>query len=88
MFTYLHCYMPETWDAQIKAGLIRPGDGIRFSQSVDIDERLKFNSLARIGGDLYNYVRENNCPFYIDRLQGGCFLEEYPYDLKAKSTLK
>ena len=22
MFTYLHSYMPETWDAQVKAGLI------------------------------------------------------------------
>ena len=80
MFTYLHCYMPETWEAQIKAGLVRPEDGIRFSQSIDIEERLKFNNLAKVGGELYNYVREHRCPFYIDRLQGGCFLEEYPYD--------
>ena len=49
MFTYLHCYMPQTWDAQIKAGLIRPGDGIRFSQSLDIDDSLKFNNLAAVG---------------------------------------
>ena len=81
MFKYLHCYMPETWEAQIKAGLVRPGDGIRFSQSIDIDENLKFNNLARVGGALYNYVKEHKCPFYIDRLQGGCFLEEYPYDM-------
>lgn len=82
MFTYLHCYMPETWEAQIKAGLVRPGDGIRFSQSLDIEERLKFNNLAAINGELYNYVKEHRCPLYIDRLQGGCFLEEYPYDMK------
>ncbi|MBP3919000.1 MAG: hypothetical protein J6I50_07515 [Clostridia bacterium] len=81
MFTYLHCYMPETWQAQIDAGLVRPGDGIRYSQSIDIDEHLKFNNLAKIGGDLYNYVKEHRCPLYIDRLQGGCFLEEYPYDM-------
>ena len=81
MFTYLHCYMPETWDAQVKAGLVRKGDGIRFSQSIDIEERLKFNRLAGAQGELYNYVREHNCPFYIDRLQGGCFIEEYPYDM-------
>lgn len=80
MFTYLHCYMPETWQAQVDAGLVRLGDGIRFCQSIDIEERLKFNNLARVGGDLYNYVKEHCCPFYIDRLQGGCFLEEYPYD--------
>ena len=88
MFTYLHCYMPQTWDAQIKAGLIRPGDGIRFSQSLDIDESLKFNNLAAVGGDLYNYVKEHNCPFYIDRLQGGCFLEEYPYDMELVNTYR
>ncbi|MBQ7301829.1 MAG: hypothetical protein IJW77_18525 [Clostridia bacterium] len=81
MFTYLHCYMPETWEAQLHAGLIRPGDGIRFCQSLDIDEPLKFNNLAAVDGELYNYVREHRCPLYIDRLQGGCFLEEYPYDM-------
>ena len=88
MFTYLHCYMPQTWEAQIKAGLIRPDDGIRFSQSLDIDESLKFNNLAAVGGDLYNYVKEHNCPFYIDRLQGGCFLEEYPYDMELVNTYR
>ena len=88
MFTYLHCYMPETWDAQLRAGLIRPGDGIRFSQSLDIDESLKFNNLAAVGSDLYNYVREHNCPLYIDRLQGGCFLEEYPYDMALVDTYR
>ncbi len=81
MFTYLHCYMPETWEAQVRAGLVRPHHGIRFSQSIDIPEELKFNRLAAIGGDLYNYVKETRCPFYIDRLQGGCFLEQYPYDM-------
>lgn len=82
MFRYLHCYMPETWDAQVKAGLIRHQDGIRFCQYLDIEENLKFNNLAAVGGELYNYVLEHRCPFYIDRLQGGGFLEEYPYDMK------
>ncbi len=88
MFTYLHCYMPQTWDAQIRAGIVRPGDGIRFSQSIDIDDELKFNNLAEIGGDLYKYVSENKCPFYIDRLQGGCFLEEYPYDMELVNVYR
>lgn len=81
MFTYLHCYMPETWDAQIRAGLIDDHSGIRFSQSIDIEERLKFNNLARVGGDLWNVVSERRCPFYIDRLQGGCYFEGYDYDM-------
>ena len=81
MFTYLHSYMPETWDAQVKAGLINQNAGVRFCQSIDIEERLKFNVLAKKGGALYEMLRIQRLPFYIDRLQGGCFLEKYPYDM-------
>ena len=81
MFTYFHCYHPETWDAQVAAGLVRSRDGIRFPESVDIEEGLKFNSLAAKGGKLYELVRDLGCGFYIDRMQGGCFLESYPYDM-------
>lgn len=81
LFTYFHCYLPQTWDAQIKAGLIGHHAGIRFSQSIDIKDELKFNNLAAVNGVLYNIVKENHFPFYIDRLQGGCYMEQYPYDM-------
>ena len=81
-FTFFHAYMPKVFEAQINAGLFRENDGIRFCQSIDIDENLKFNNLAKVGGDLYNFIKENNCPMYIDRLQGGCFFEGYNYDMK------
>lgn len=80
MFTYFHAYMPQTWEAQVKAGLITPNAGIRYCQSIDIEDELKFNRLAAVGGDLHRLVRETGMPFYIDRLQGGCFIENYPYD--------
>ena len=81
MFHYLHSYMPETWEAQVKCGLINENAGIRYSQSIDIPEELKFNNLAARGGALYELVRQLRCPFYIDRLQGGCYIEDYPYDM-------
>ena len=87
-FTFFHGYMPKVFEAQIDAGLFRENDGIRFCQSIDIDENLKFNNLAKVGGDLYNFVRENNCPMYIDRLQGGCFFEGYDYDMKLIRTYR
>ncbi len=80
-FTFFHAYMPKVFEAQINAGLFRENDGIRFCQSIDIKESLKFNNLAKVGGDLYNFVKDNNCPMYIDRLQGGCFFEGYDYDM-------
>ena len=82
MFHYLHSYMPETWEAQVKCGLIDENAGIRYSQSLDIPEELKFNNLAAKGGALYELVREMQCPLYIDRLQGGCYIEDYPYDME------
>lgn len=81
-FTFFHAYMPEIFEAQIKSGLFKENDGIRFCQSIDIDEKLKFNNLAKIEGDLFNFVKDNNCPLYIDRLQGGCFFEGYDYNME------
>ena len=88
MFTYFHCYLPETWDAQVKAGLINEHSGIRFCESIDLDEEKKFNNLAKKGGELYNIVKKNNMPFYIDRLQGGCFIENYNYDMELVNEYK
>ena len=80
MLIFFHGYSPDTWDAMLRTGLVRDGDGIRFQQSIDIDEGLKFNELAKKGGRLYEILRERRCPFYIDRLQGGCYIDKYVYD--------
>ncbi len=87
-FTFFHAYMPKVFEAQINAGLFKANDGIRFCQSIDIDENLKFNNLAGVGGELYNFIKDNNCPLYIDRLQGGCFFEGYDYDMKLVGTYR
>lgn len=88
MFTYLHCYLPETWAAQERAGLINANAGIRFCQSIDIEEHLKFNRLAARDGELFALLREREMPFYIDRLQGGCFIEDYPYDMELVRSIR
>ncbi|MBR4942152.1 MAG: hypothetical protein IKZ19_09165, partial [Clostridia bacterium] len=80
MLNFIHGYHPELWDAQINSGLVNPGDGIRFCQSKLISEHMKFNSLAAKGTPLYRYLAENPVPFYIDRLQGGCYIDDYVYD--------
>lgn len=67
-FIFFHAYMPQVFEAQINAGLFKENDGIRFCQSIDIDEKLKFNNLANVIGDLFNFVKENNRPMYVDRL--------------------
>ena len=80
MFVFFHGYSPDTWDNMLRTGLVAEGDGIRFQESIDLPEELKFNNLAKKGGELYSIIKERNCPFFIDRLQGGCYIENYPYD--------
>ena len=81
MFTFFHCYLPETWDAQVKAGLITEKTaGVRFVMTIRLDEKYKFNNLAAKDGELYKIVEKNRFPLYIDRLQGGDYIDVYPYD--------
>lgn len=80
MFTFLHGYLPGVWEAQVNRGLVNPGDGIRFCQSKLLRPELKFNRLAARGGELFRTVSELKTPFYIDRLQGGCYIDDYAYD--------
>ena len=62
------------------AYIIGKNAGIRFSQSLLIDEPLKFNRLAAKDGPLWALEQEARLPLYIDRLQGGCYFEGYDYD--------
>ena len=80
MFTYYHCYMPQTWEAQERCGLIDEHAGVRFMEVVTMQEERKFNRLAAEGTPFYRLMRERRFPMYIDRLQGGIYLENYDYD--------
>jgi len=79
-FCFFHTYYPDTWDAMIDCGLIKEGDGVKFTQCLGLREENKFNNLAAKGGHLYNYLKKTRAPFYIDRLQGGVYIDKYPYN--------
>ena len=79
-FCFFHTYHPDIWDAMIDCGLIKEGDGVKFTQCLGLREENKFNNLAAKGSHLYNYLKKTRAPFYIDRLQGGVYIDKYPYD--------
>ena len=79
-FCFFHPYHPSTWDAMIDCGLIKSGDGVRMSQAILLREQEKFNVIAARGSKLHTYLERTRAPFYIDRLQGGIYIDEYPYD--------
>lgn len=80
MFRFFHGYHPETWDAQVKSGLVGADDGIRFCQFKRVAETHGFNRLAARQSQFHRFVEEHRCPFYIDRLQGGTYIDDYAYD--------
>lgn len=80
-FCFFHPYHPETWQAMIDCGLIKEGDGVRFSQNARLrGTPFEFNVLAKQGSELYCYLEKTRAPFYIDRYQGGAPFPGYPYD--------
>ena len=80
MFRFLHGYLPGYWEAQVRAGLVGENDGIRFCEDIMIDKSLQFNELAKKGGALHKLISDEKRVFYVDRLQGGTYIEDYPYD--------
>ena len=87
-FTYFHYYADDLWEGYEKNGLLRENFGIRFVETIYQPKELKFNELAKVGGELYSYVKNHKCAFYVDRLQGGCFLENYAYDMELIEEYK
>ena len=88
MLKFMHGYVAETWDAQVNSGLVRDCDGVRFCQTTRLGSEKKFNELAAKDSTLYNIIKERNCPFYVDRLQGGTYISDYRYDQKLIEEYK
>ena len=81
MFTFFHCYSPKLWAGYEKNGLLRGKYGVRFPMSIRNTELGDdFNQVAKKGGALYDLVKKNKLPLYIDRLQGGDFIYDYNFD--------
>ena len=80
MLTFIHTYTEDSWQGLVKNGLWRDGDGLKLMHKPDMPPPYDFNYIAAPGGGLYRRLEELRCPFYVDRLQGGGYIEEYDYD--------
>lgn len=82
-FSFLHTYEATgRYRRGIeKAGLVRPGTGVRLVHSpFGNDDSRRFNAVARVGGELHRILREAKCPFVIDRVAGGAAYRAYDFD--------
>ncbi len=81
MFHFIHTYTEDSFPGLFEKGLWRDGDGLKLMHKNYLPKELSFNEIAKVGGVLYNRIKELNCPFYIDRFQGGIpFPYAYDYD--------
>lgn len=86
-FIFFHGYDELLWHGYEKNGLIDEFAGVRFCQSLLLPERKKFNELAKKDGKLFKLISDNNYPWYIDRLQGGGYIDEYQYNTELIDSL-
>ncbi len=81
MFKFIHTYTEDSFRGLFEKGLWRDGDGLKLMHKNYLPKERSFNEIAKVGGVLYNRLKELNCPFYIDRFQGGIsFPYAYDYD--------
>ena len=77
---FFHVYNDDCFKGLEKNGLINKDTGFKIQQCWSVPEHLLFNKFAAKGTRLYNMIREEKYPFYVDRLAGGATWYPYAYD--------
>ncbi|MBE6662475.1 MAG: hypothetical protein E7606_04245 [Ruminococcaceae bacterium] len=77
---FFHVYNDACFKGLEKNGLINKDTGFKIQQCWSVPEHLLFNKFAAKGTRLYNMIKEEKYPFYVDRLAGGATWYSYAYD--------
>lgn len=87
-FVFFHGYDSKLWDCFVKRGIINSNAGIRFCQNLMLPEEKKFNRLMKDDKKLKSLVHDERLPVYIDRLQGGAYIDTCRYDMELIEALE
>ncbi len=82
MLTFIHGYLPESFPALVRSGLFGADSGLKITHCgahVPGSPR-SFNTLAAPGSPLDAALEAYKPLFYIDRLMGGTYYYQYPWD--------
>ena len=77
---FFHVYNEEYFEGLVKNNLINRDTGFKIQHNFSMRDELKYNRFAAKGTRLYSYIKENNFPFYVDRIAGGTTYHEYEFD--------
>ncbi len=89
MLKFIHTYTEDTFEGLFKQGLWREGDGLKLMHKNYLPAEYSFNEIAKKDGLLWNRLKALDCPFYIDRYQGGIPMPyKYDYDRSLLDAYK
>lgn len=77
---FFHVYNEKCYEGLIKNNLLNEDSGFKIQHAFSVPEELKFNKFAAKGTKLHSMIKENNIPFYIDRITGGVTYHKYDFD--------
>jgi hypothetical protein len=75
---FFHVYNEECFVGLEKNGLINKDTGFKIQHCFAVPKEKTFNYFAAEGTRLYEMIKQDNIPFYVDRIAGG--ITWYPYE--------
>lgn len=79
---FFHVYNDDCFKGLEKNGLINKDTGFKIQHCFAVPKERLFNNYAKVGGKLHSIIKENNIPFYVDRIAGGITYYPYAFDKK------
>jgi len=77
---FFHVYDERYYEGLVKNNFINEDTGYKLMNVFRMPTEAHFNTVARKGGRLHTLIKENNVPFYIDRIAGGTRYYKFDYD--------
>ncbi len=77
---FFHVYDDHFIKGLEKNGFLNKDAGVKLKHSWALKNVEKFNEYAKKGSKVYNYIKENKIPMYVDRFCGGSTWHDYLVD--------
>lgn len=77
---FFHVYNERCFEGLVKNNLLNEDSGFKIQHVFSMPDEIKFNKFAAKGTKLHSMIKENNIPFYIDRITGGVTYHKYDFD--------
>ncbi len=76
---FFHVYNERCFKGLEINNLINKDTGLKIQHNWTVPENIKFNDFADKGTRLHGLIKENNFPFYVDRITGGTIYHKYDF---------